>query len=47
MALREGDLNRIQRQYPNFNQPTQEGFDEKELEKWNWDYAHLPENANY
>ena len=43
MALRGGDLNRIQRQYPNFNQPTQEGADEKELEKWNLDYAHLPE----
>ena len=43
MALRGGDLNRIQRQYPKFNQPTQEGADEKDLEKWNLDYAHLPE----
>ena len=36
-------MSRIQSQYPNFNQPTQEGADEKELEKWNLDYAHLPE----
>ena len=33
MVLRGGDLNKIQRQYPNFNQPTQEGANEKELEK--------------
>ena len=43
MALRGGDLNRIQRQHPKFNQPTQEGADDKDLEKWNLDYAHLPE----
>ena len=43
MALRGGDLKRIQRKYPKFNQPTQEGADEKDLEKWNLDYAHLPE----
>ena len=41
MALRGGNLNRIQRKYPKFNQPTQEGADEKDLEKWNLDYAHL------
>ena len=43
MALRGGDTNIIQRKYPNFKQPSQEGVDEKEQEKWNLDNAHLPE----